>query len=102
MPADAVRLIPYTLPPAANRETVAGRMFVLVVEDDRDVRDLLRFTFERAGFGVLLDLDSDGSPDRDDVVGIVSGLRSGARLLRARSRYRLLPIVEVAKPFSPR
>jgi DNA-binding response OmpR family regulator len=77
-------------------------MFVLVVEDDRDVRELLRFTFERAGFGVLLELDSDGPPDRDDLVGIVSGLPSGARLQRARGRYRLLPIIEVAKPFSPR
>jgi DNA-binding response OmpR family regulator len=107
MPADAARLIPRTQRPATNRETVARATFVLVLEEDRDLRDLLRFTFERAGFGVLLEPDGDGPPHQvvlvqDDLVGIVSGLRSGARLLHARSRYRLLPIIEVAKPFSPR
>jgi hypothetical protein len=67
-----------------------------------DVRDLLRFTFERAGFGVLLEPGSTEPAEPDDLVGIVSGLRSGARLLLAQRRYRLLPIIEVAKPFSPR
>jgi DNA-binding response OmpR family regulator len=75
-------------------------MFVLVVEDDRDVRDLLKFTFERAGFGVLVERDGYRA-EADDLIAIVSGLRSGSRLVRDLSRSGLLPLVEVAKPFSP-
>jgi hypothetical protein len=61
-------------------------MFLLIVEDDRDVRDLLRFTFERAGFGVVLEPDSAGQQERDDLLGNVSGPRSGARLLLTQTR----------------
>jgi DNA-binding response OmpR family regulator len=77
-------------------------MFVLVVEDDRDVRELLRFTFERAGIGVLVEPDGYRN-DRDDLVAVVSGLRSGSRLLRDLRRHGWrLPVIEVVKPFSPR
>ena len=82
-----------------------GRHAVLIVEADRDVRELLAFSLERAGFTALVAIDchDSGSPDRP--TAIVSGLPSGhrgLRRLRQLDRYRRLPVIEVTKPFSPR
>jgi hypothetical protein len=82
-----------------------GGHAILIVEADRDVRELLAFSLERAGFTALaaIDCHDSGSPDRP--TAIVSGLPSGhrgLRRLRQVDRYRRLPVIEVTKPFSPR
>jgi DNA-binding response OmpR family regulator len=85
---------------AARQRDPAGSCSVLVMEPDRDVRDLLTFAFERAGLTTQSGLDGSVPP-----AAIVSGLRNGHRSLRQlrdRVEYRDIPLIEVAKPFSPR
>src|SRR5262249_50068995 len=86
---------------SASLPHARGRHTVLIVEADRDVRELLAFSLERAGFTALVAIDGhdSGSPERP--TAIVSGLPSGHRgLLRLRQleRYRRLPVIQVTKP----
>jgi hypothetical protein len=80
------------------------RPTVLVMEADRDVRELLTFTLEHFGFSAVSS-QSRERVTRERPAAIVSGL-SAHQFAQWRARqidaYHDLPVIEVEKPFSPR
>ena len=90
--------------PLVNRQTSTGRRWVLVVEDEQDIADLIKHTLERGGdLDVNIVATGDGAlkavaertPDLmllDLNLPVLSGLEV-CRLLRARPQTATIPII---------